>query len=156
MPPPENRTLTDYFWEKKSLYEMAHREWEALCDGCGLCCLHKMEDEDTGEVNLTSVTCRYLDIQHSRCRVYRDPYMMPDYCKKLSPQNVQKLTWLPETCAYRRITEGKGLEWWHPLISGNPDTVHEAGISVRNKAVSEANVHPDDMEQFIIPEADKD
>ncbi len=129
---------------------MTHREWEALCDGCGLCCLHKMEDEDTGEVYLTYVTCRYLDIQHSRCRVYHDPYMMPDYCKKLSPQNVQKLTWLPETCAYRRIAEGKRLEWWHPLISGNLNTVHEAEISVRNKAISELNVHPDDMKYITL------
>jgi uncharacterized protein len=135
---------------------MTHHEWEALCDGCGLCCLHKMEDEDTGKVYLTYVTCRYLDTRQSRCRVYHDPYMMPDYCMKLSPRNVQELTWLPETCAYRRIAEGKDLQWWHPLISGSPDTVHEAEVSVRNIAVSESNVHPDDIEQFVIPTEEDD
>ena len=134
---------------------MTLREWEILCDGCGLCCLHKMEDEDTGVVYQTYVACRYLDIRQSRCRVYHDPFMKPDYCKKLSPQNVLKLKWLPQTCAYRRIAEGKGLAWWHPLISGDPDTVHSAGISVRNKAVSELNVHPDDIERFMVPQEDE-
>lgn len=156
MPVGTDKTRTNIFWKQKSLSEMTRSEWEMLCDGCGQCCLHKMEDEDTGEVISTCVTCRYLDTQRCRCTVYNDPYRMPGYCKKLTPENVQQLHWLPETCAYRRIAEGKELEWWHPLVSGNPNTVHEAEISVRNKVVSESNVHPDDMEQFIVPEIDED
>ena len=155
MPVRKDKTCTDAFWKKKSLSEMTPCEWEMLCDGCGRCCLHKMEDEETGQVMLTSVTCRYLDIQRCRCTVYHDPYRMPNYCKKLSPQNVQQLYWLPKTCAYRKIAEGKELEWWHPLVSGNPETVHEAGISVRYKVVSESIVHPDDWVRFIVSEADE-
>ncbi len=122
-----------------------------LCDGCGQCCLHKLEDEETGEVMLTYIACRYLDIQGCRCTIYNDPYQKPTHCRKLSSENVLLMHWLPDTCAYRRIAEGKELDWWHPLVSGNPDTVHEAQISVRNKVVSESNVHPDDMERFFCP-----
>jgi uncharacterized cysteine cluster protein YcgN (CxxCxxCC family) len=139
------------FWKKKSLSEMTPHEWEMLCDGCGRCCLHKLEDERTGEITPTYVSCRYLDIQRCRCTIYHDPYRLPRYCKKLSPENVRQFTWLPATCAYRRIAEGKPLEWWHPLVTGNPETVHEADISVRDKVVSESIVHPEDMEQFIVP-----
>ncbi len=155
MPARKNKTWSDAFWKKKSLSELTPCEWEMLCDGCGRCCLHKLEDEEAGQVILTSVTCRYLDIQRCRCTVYHDPYRMPNYCKKLSPQNVEQLYWLPETCAYRKIAEGKELEWWHPLVSGNPESVHEAGISVRYKVVSESIVHPDDWVQFIVTEADE-
>jgi len=150
----ESKTDANIFWKKKSLSEMTPREWEMLCDGCGRCCLHKMEDEETGKIMLTHVTCRYLDIQSCRCTVYNDPYKMPDFCNRLSAENIRQFSWLPETCAYRLLADGKSLEWWHPLVSGDPETVHEAQMSVRNKVVSESIVHPDDWEKFIVPDMD--
>ena len=140
----------NYFWKTKSLNEMTHHEWELLCDGCGICCLHKLEDRKTGKVFYTSVACQFLDIQQCRCVVYNDPYLTPSDCMKITPKIINGLKWLPKTCAYRRVAERRELEWWHPLISGNADSVHQAGISVRNRAVPEQQVHPDDIKNFII------
>lgn len=138
------------FWKEKSLREMTKGEWESLCDGCARCCLHKLEDEDTGEVVYTGVVCRYLDQEGCRCTEYERRNELVPMCVWLTPESVGQFKWLPTTCAYRRVAEGKDLEWWHPLISGKKETVHDAGISVRGRCVSEDHVHPDEFEDQII------
>jgi len=137
------------FWKTRSLAQMSRSEWESLCDGCARCCLHKLEDAETGEVHYTSVACRYLD-SDCRCGNYPDRNSLVPDCVVLTPERVDEFSWLPTTCAYRLIAEGKDLEWWHPLVSGDPATVHAAGISVAGKTVDERYVHPDDYEERII------
>ena len=138
------------FWRTKSLFEMNKEEWESLCDGCARCCLHKLEDEDSGEVHYTAVVCRYLDELNCRCTAYSERTRLVPDCVQLTPVGALDYSWLPATCAYRLVAEGEPLAWWHPLVSGSPDTVHEAGISVRGKCVSESHVHPDSYEEKII------
>lgn len=134
------------FWQEKTLNEMTPEEWEALCDGCGRCCLIKLEDEDSGEIFNSDVRCRLLDSESCKCIDYANRKKKVPDCIKLTPENVRKITWIPVTCAYKRLAEGKGLAWWHPLISGDPETVVEAGVSVRNRTVAEAEVEPGDWE----------
>ena len=125
------------FWKTKRLHEMTREEWESLCDGCGRCCLHKLRDEDTNVLSFTNVACRLLDLESCRCSDYaRRQRRVPD-CVSLTPEALQDIDWLPPTCAYRRLRDGLDLAWWHPLVSGDPDTVHEAGISVRERAITE-------------------
>ena len=133
------------FWETKSLDEMTPAEWESLCDGCARCCLHKLEYEGTGEVYYTNIVCRLLDSKSCRCACYERRHLLVPGCLGLNPSKVKQLKWLPRTCAYRRLAEGSGLKWWHPLVSNDPNTVHEADISVRGKIVNEDNVHPDEL-----------
>lgn len=125
------------FWRTKPLGAMTRAEWESLCDGCGRCCLHKLRDEDTGELGWTNVACRLLDIRSCRCSDYANRRARVPDCVKLTPKRVATIDWLPPTCAYRLVQEGQDLPWWHPLVSGDPETVHEAGVSVRGKAIGE-------------------
>ena len=133
----DNEGGSEPFWKTKSMAEMTTEEWESLCDGCGKCCLHKLEDWDTGEVSYTNVACRLLDLGSCRCSNYPDRKRFVPDCLILSVENLQEMDWLPQTCAYKIIASGKDLAWWHPLVSGDPETVHRAGISVRGRAVSE-------------------
>jgi uncharacterized protein len=130
------------FWQRKTLAEMTRKEWESLCDGCGRCCLVKFEDEDTGEIAYTDVSCKLLDTGTCRCSDYKNRAKIVDDCVKLTPANIGKLGWLPTTCAYRVLDEGGELAWWHPLVSGDPETVVTAGISMRDKALNERDIDP--------------
>ncbi|HWA62729.1 MAG TPA: YcgN family cysteine cluster protein [Caulobacteraceae bacterium] len=137
------------FWEFKRLEEMTVREWESLCDGCGLCCLVRFEDEETGEITPTRVACRLFDDALCRCSNYADRKRHVPDCIKLTPYNIEALEWMPRSCAYRRLYEGKPLPRWHPLLTGDPESVHAAGVSVRGQTISEASLDdPDDALDF--------
>ena len=124
---------------------MSQAEWESLCDGCGRCCLVKLEDEETGDIALTDIACRLLDNQRCKCKQYDTRHEIVPDCVRLTPKNISQLKWMPKSCAYRLLAEGKDLAWWHPLISGNKETVHQAGISIQGKTVSEDdNLQPED------------
>ncbi|MGV8837404.1 YcgN family cysteine cluster protein [Cellvibrio sp.] len=138
------------FWLAKTLEQMSPEEFESLCDGCGKCCLHKLEDEDTGDVYYTKVACRYLDHDTCRCQEYTERQRLVEACAVLTPASVQDTYWLPETCAYRLVAEGIPLFDWHPLISGDPESVHSAGISVRGRVVHENTVDLDDLEDHVV------
>ena len=137
------------FWKTKSLTEMTRQEWEQLCDGCGRCCLNKLEDDDTGEFLYTRAACKLLDLKTCRCSDYTNRAKRVSDCVTLTPENVRSLGWLPATCAYRLLDEGKPLAWWHPLVSGRPGTVDEAGISVSHDAYSEEGISVDDLVDHI-------
>jgi hypothetical protein len=139
-----------FFWNSKSLEEMTREEWEALCDGCGRCCLHKLEDTDTGQLFYTRVACRLLDERLCRCTNYPQRCELVPDCRMLSTGEAAEFDWLPASCAYRKLASGEPLEWWHPLVSGDPESVHRAGISVRGKVVSEADVPADRLEEHVI------
>ena len=140
------------FWKSKPLEDMTAAEWESLCDGCGKCCMAKLEDEDTGEIHWTSVGCRLFDAGACRCTDYANRLAAVPDCVGLTPANVRTIPWLPKSCAYRRIAEGRPLAWWHPLVSGRPETVHEAGISMRGRVTaSEADLgEPDDYLEHLL------
>jgi len=140
-------------WERKALDKLDKDEWEALCDGCGKCCLNKLEDEDTGEVALTRVACRLFDDATCRCAQYDIRHQFVPECIVLTPSNIKdNAYWMPETCAYKRLWQGKTLEPWHPLISGSAETVHRAGVSMQHRTVPEFEVDEDDWEDHIIEE----
>ncbi|MDO4687559.1 MAG: YcgN family cysteine cluster protein [Plesiomonas sp.] len=127
-------------WQTKTLDEMTDAEWEALCDGCGQCCLHKLIDADTDELYYTNVACDQLDLHTCQCRNYATRFELEPDCIKLTRENMNTFEWLPATCAYRLLDEGKGLPAWHPLVSGTPESMHDAGISVRDQCVYEIDV----------------
>ncbi len=139
------------FWRRKSLAEMTKAEWESLCDGCGRCCLNKLEEEDTGRVYYTDIGCRLLDGTTCRCKDYKNRSKAVEDCVRLTPGNVADIRWLPPTCAYRLLANGADLYWWHPLVSGDPETVHTAGVSVRGRVVlSEEECDEVDYEDRIV------
>lgn len=154
MTDPIDRTgLARRFWEYKPLNRMTQKEWEALCDGCGKCCLNKLEDEDSGEVALTRVACRLLDDTTCRCAQYDIRHQFVPECIVLKPENLDSHAyWMPSTCAYRLLWEGKPLFDWHPLISGTPDTVHAAGMSVQGWTVPEFEIPEEEWEDHVIEE----
>jgi uncharacterized protein len=138
------------FWQRKTLDEMSPTEWESLCDGCGRCCLLKLEDEDTAEIHLTRLSCKLLDVGNCRCKDYPKRHEQVPDCVAINPAKVRELSWLPATCGYRLIGAGEPLQWWHPLVSGSADTVHQAGISVRGWALSETRVKAEHIQRYII------
>ena len=144
--------MTEKFWETKTLAQMTHTEWESLCDGCGKCCLHKLQDEDTGELAFTNAACRLLDRETARCSDYAHRRIKVPDCVRLTAKSAAKFNWLPATCAYRLLAEGKPLFPWHHLVCGDPEAVHRAGISVRGRSVSEDKVI--DLEDHIVAWAD--
>lgn len=142
--------MVEPFWKRKSLDEMTLSEWESLCDGCARCCLVKLEDADTGELAHTDVACRLLDAGACRCTDYANRARLVADCVRLTPARVRRLAWLPPTCAYRLVDEGRDLRWWHPLVSGDPETVHRAGISVRGRTLPEGAVSEDELEDRVV------
>ena len=139
------------FWKRKAMREMTREDWESLCDGCGRCCLNKLVEEDTDKLFYTDVGCRLLDGETCRCKDYKNRAEKVSDCVTLTSRNINRLNWLPPTCGYRLVAAGKDLPWWHPLISGDPNTVHEAGVSVRGKVSdSEANVPDAKLEDYIV------
>lgn len=140
-----------FFWKTKTLEEMSNAEWESLCDGCARCCLEKLEDEDTGKIYFTHVSCKLLDSGLCACKDYANRSDKVPDCVRLTPENVRTLNWLPPSCGYRLVAEGRDLYWWHPLISGDPNTVHEAGVSVRGRVQGTENEIADaDLEDHIV------
>lgn len=138
------------FWKTKTLEEMTAEEWEWLCDCCGKCCLHKLEDVDSGQVYYTNVACRLLDSALCVCKDYdHRTEIVPD-CFPLTPEIVHAVSWLPESCAYRRLAEGRSLAWWHPLVSGEQKTIYQAGVSVCGKIVTEEDVDLSDLEDMVV------
>lgn len=139
------------YWRHKPLEALTRSEWEGLCDGCGRCCLVKLEDEDAGDIHFTSVACRLYDAGACRCRNYSQRSAHVPDCVTLTAQAVRELTWLPPTCAYRLVAEGKDLYWWHPLVSGSPETVHDVGISTRGKVTAhEGEIAERRLPRFIV------
>ena len=132
------------------LEDLTPQEWESLCDGCGRCCLNKLEDWDTGEIAWTNVACKLLDTDSCRCSDYENRHEKVPDCIGLTPKTVRTVTWLPPSCGYRLIAEGRDLYWWHHLVSGDRQTVHEAGISVRGRTVAEEGMTAEDFEDHIV------
>lgn len=141
---------SDRFWEGTPLCDMSREQWEALCDGCGRCCLHKLQDDFSGRIYYTAVACRLLDSELCRCTDYANREAEVPDCVVLDASHCGRMGWLPATCAYRLLDEGRSLADWHPLVSGRPETVREAGISVAGRTVSEVHVHEDDVEEFVV------
>jgi uncharacterized cysteine cluster protein YcgN (CxxCxxCC family) len=133
------------FWKEKKLQEMTTPEWESLCDGCALCCLIRLEDEDTGEIVQSNIACRYLDMETCKCTDYANRTKNVPDCWKITPENLDQIYWMPETCAYRLLYEGKELYDWHPLISGDPESVHKHHISHKGEMVSEDDCDLDEL-----------
>jgi len=138
------------FWESVPLAEMSTAQWESLCDGCARCCLIKLEDADSGEVHHTALVCDLLDVDRCRCTRYPERHELVPDCIEFDAELVERLAWLPRSCAYRRLAEGRGLADWHPLVSGDPESVHRAGISVRGQVLPVGAVHPQDYEEHVI------
>jgi uncharacterized cysteine cluster protein YcgN (CxxCxxCC family) len=137
------------FWRTKVLADMTAEEWESLCDGCGLCCLVRFEDEDTGEIIPTRVSCRLFDDNLCRCKDYANRRAHVPDCIKLTPGNIEALEWMPKSCAYRRLHEGRGLASWHPLVTGDPESTHKAGVGVRGQTINETSLDdPEDALDF--------
>jgi uncharacterized cysteine cluster protein YcgN (CxxCxxCC family) len=142
--------MRERFWERHTLAELSSEEWEALCDGCGRCCLVKLEDEDSGEIAFTRVACRQLDLEKVQCRDYANRQQRVPDCVRLTPDVVGRISWLPKSCAYRRVHEGRGLADWHPLVSGTRDSLLRAGISVAGRVLPESAVPEEDLFDHVV------
>lgn len=140
-PPEKDRP----YWETLRLEDMSMEQFESLCDGCARCCVHKLEDVDTAEIVFTDVACRLLDSESARCTDYANRTARVEGCVAMSPTSLEPLAFLPDSCAYRRINEGRGLADWHPLVAGNTDAIVQAGISMRGQTLSETFIHVDDI-----------
>jgi len=136
------------FWMTTPLNKMTPAQWESLCDGCGKCCLHKLYNEEADELTYTNVVCRLMDVASCRCSSYADRLEHVPDCVVLSAYNLERLFWMPSTCAYRLLNEGKTLPEWHPLVCGDPDRVHTSGNSIQYKAVSEERAGP--LEHHVV------
>lgn len=136
--------MKDPFWKTKKMAEMSPDEWESLCDNCGKCCCIRLEDEDTGAIYITDVACKLFNANSCKCTNYPQRSKLVPDCVTLTPDNVEQLSWMPRTCAYRLISEGKDLPDWHHLVSGSRDTIHVVGMSVQNAVISELNVDEED------------
>jgi len=136
------------FWKHKSFAEMTREEWESLCDGCGKCCLHKLEDEDEGTIYYTDVACRFLDHKTCRCEKYMERRRYVPNCAVLTPKNIGVIEWMPASCAYRMLAEGKDLAPWHPLVSGKAGSMHDAGMTVAGRVVCERDAG--DFEDHLV------
>jgi len=143
-------TEEEPFWRLRTLAEMSETEWESLCDGCGRCCLNKLEEWETGKIFWTHVACRLLDGETCRCTDYPNRQRLVPDCIQLTADRIDELGWLPPTCAYRLVGEGRDLYWWHPLVSGDSESVHEAGISVRGRTISEEGMAVEDLEAHMV------
>lgn len=141
---------TEPFWQTKTLTEMSEEEWESLCDGCAQCCQLKFKVADNSKYVMPPVVCKLLDTDTCRCRSYENRHHLIPDCAEISPSNVDSLYWLPDTCAYRLIAKGQSLYDWHPLIAGNSQKMRDLGISVANRAISERDIHPDDLAAQVI------
>jgi uncharacterized cysteine cluster protein YcgN (CxxCxxCC family) len=142
------------FWKRKSLEEMTPDEWESLCDGCAWCCVYRLEDEETGQIYTTQVACKLLDLKTCRCRHYPQRHRLIQTCVQITPDLARSLSWLPETCAYRRVAEGKNLPEWHHLITGDRRSIHLAGASALGKVFSEIGIDLDDLQDYL-PDEDQ-
>ena len=138
------------FWIRKTLDQLDHEEWESLCDGCGLCCLQKLEDEDDNSVYYTRIACKLLDLKTCQCTDYPNRRASVPDCIQLTPGHADQFKWLPPTCGYRLVDEGRDLYWWHPLVSGDPRTVHEAGVSAKGRTISEEGLDVEDLENYVV------
>ena len=143
-------SLRPLFWQEYTIDELNPLEWEALCDGCGLCCLVKLEDEDTSEIVYTKVACHLLDCKTAQCKDYPNRKEHVPDCIQLTPELLRQINWLPPSCAYRRVKEGKALPTWHHLITGDRDTVRKARKSAAGRCLSEENIDPDDIDRYIV------
>ncbi len=144
-----------HFWEQKALDQLSQEEWESLCDGCARCCLIKLEDEEDGTLYTTSISCRYLNLETCRCGHYAERSTLVPECLQVTPQNVEQLTWMPQSCAYRLLATGQPLPPWHPLLSGDPTSVHSAGISIQALAISEQEVADEELwVEYIIDQTE--
>ncbi|MEY1662181.1 YcgN family cysteine cluster protein [Isoalcanivorax beigongshangi] len=141
--------LRERFWERFALSELTPPEWEALCDGCGRCCVIKLLDDNTEQLHYTSLACRLLDAGSARCRDYGDRFRQVPGCVAVTPE-IAGQDWLPATCAYRRLARSQRLPDWHPLLTGDPASVEAAGYSVKGKVTSEQSVHEDDYEDYVV------
>ena len=133
---------------------MSQQEWESLCDGCGQCCLNKLEDADTGDIYFTRVACQYIDNKSCQCRHYHERSQLVPDCLQVTPELAKEAPWLPKTCAYKLLASGEELPWWHPLVSGDPNSVHTAGASIRGKFIYETEIAEDEFADYIICEDD--
>lgn len=145
--------LAPRFWERRSLAQMSQAEWEALCDGCGKCCMNKLEDEETGEVAFTRVACRLFDDSSCRCANYPIRHQFVPDCIRLTPETIEDHAyWLPQTCAYKLLAEGRSLPPWHPLITGTAHSVHHAGVSMQDRTIGEHEILLEEWEDQVIEE----